>query len=198
MSIQFPAGAGAAKKRAGSEIQTTRSTNWTVTKASRTASADFTSVDEYDAKFRIRYNFSFKNVRSLKEEIYLMFYFGMGRSVGQKKKKRMNTRRSLGAMKAGLLSTKAWLRGPFVRIKPWTFKLKFVVLFLIICNYTAYTLSNFLFSKEKVFVFNKMSWITVVREALSSVLSIQKTCCWTDSMTVFYGIHARKEYKQLV
>ena len=46
-----PAGAGAAKKGAGSEIQTTRTTAWTVTQASRTAKADFTGVDDHDAKY---------------------------------------------------------------------------------------------------------------------------------------------------
>ena len=40
--------------------------------------------------------------------------------------------------------------------------------------------------------------ITAVREALSSVISIQDTCCWTENMTVFYWIQSSKEYNQFV
>ena len=40
--------------------------------------------------------------------------------------------------------------------------------------------------------------IIAVRETLSSVISIQETFCWTDSMTAFYWIRSSKEYKQFV
>ena len=45
-----PTGARAAKKGAGSKGQTTRATDWTATEANRAASADFSCIDDHDAK----------------------------------------------------------------------------------------------------------------------------------------------------
>lgn len=45
-----PTGARAAKKGAGSESQTARASDWAATKATRAASADFTGIDDHDAK----------------------------------------------------------------------------------------------------------------------------------------------------
>ena len=50
VSILFAGRSWSCKKGAGGEIQTTRSTAWTVTEVSRTASVYFTGVDDHDAK----------------------------------------------------------------------------------------------------------------------------------------------------